>query len=311
MSKIFEMLQKGQGEISESILRSIEGEQPQPEEDSTPDASRAQVLEVLGDSVPPDPFATLPDHTLQGAIRQLPICISGSTPLLPFDDGEFVAAEQYRIIRTRLIQHPKQPRMILVSSPGPNDGKSVTAVNLAGAMSLKTEANVLLADTEFRRSVIHARLGFPASPGLADVLTGKATLEEALIRTEQFPNLYVIPSGEPLTNPSELLDSTRWARIANQLRNLFHYVVADSPPVASVADYELLQAVFDGVVLVVRPDHTGRQVCLKALELIPKGKLIGVVMNCVPKWLLHRGYHYEPYCTIPRADQSPSAAGTA
>jgi receptor protein-tyrosine kinase len=178
--------------------------------------------------------------------------------------------------------------MILISSAGPGDGKSVTAVNVAGALSLKTEANVLLADTDFRRSTIHSQLGLPAAPGLADVLSGGATLEEALIRTKQFPNLYVISAGRHCANPSELLDSTQWSTICNQLRSRFRYVIADSPPVASVADYELLQATCDGVVLVVRPDHTKRQACMKAIEIIPKDKLIGVVMNCVSEWFLAR-----------------------
>lgn len=306
MSKIFEMLRKGQGEISESILRSLEGEQqPQPQEPGLTDADKPAAAGAVAGFAAAAP-ALAADPALsdpQTSFRTLPVRLSASSPVLPFDAAEFVATEQYRIIRTRLIQHPSRPRIVLFSSPGPGDGKSITAVNVAGAMSLKTEAKVLLMDAEFRRSTLHTRLGLPPSPGLTDVLTGEANLEDALIRIEQFPNLYVIPCGQARPNPSELLDSACWPRVVGQLRNLFDYVIADAPPVASVADYELLQAACDGVVLVVRPDHTNRQACLKAVEIIPKGKLLGVVMNCVPKWFLSRGHHYTPYHPIPRTDQ--------
>jgi receptor protein-tyrosine kinase len=228
-------------------------------------------------------------------IRTLPVRLNSASPLLPFDDAQSAAAEQYRIIRTRLIQHPKQPRMLLISSAGPADGKTITAVNMAGALSLKSDAKVLLADTDFRRSTIHTQLGIEVEPGLTDVLSGAASLEEALIRCEQFPNLYIIPAGSPRSNPSELLDSANWTIICDRLRKMFRYVIADSPPVASVADYELLQAACDGVVLVARPDKTSRMGLFKALEVVPEAKLIGVVMNCVPDWFLGRNYYYAPY----------------
>lgn len=233
-------------------------------------------------------------------VCQLPLQVKSSSPLLPYDNTNRVAAEQYRIIRTRLVQHPKQPRLILISSGGPGDGKSVTSVNIAGALSLKGEGDVLLMDADFRRSTIHDRLGLRDSPGLAEVLSGDVSLEDALVRTEQFPRLYVVTAGQPRGNPSELLDSERWKAACEVLRSRFRYVIADSPPVASVADYELLQASFDGVIMVMRPDHTKRQQCLKALELVPKQKLIGVVMNCVPAWFLSRltpyaGYYYGLY----------------
>jgi protein-tyrosine kinase len=299
MSKIFEALRKGQGEISEALPLVFE-EEPQTQTQMAPlNTDESAVLAVLGDPEPDAPVQAAPtanrsNRAPEVSIRRLPIHLYGSAPLLPFDNTHFAASEQYRIIRTRLIQHPKQPRMVLISSAGPGDGKSVTAVNVAGALSLKTEANVLLADTDFRRSTIHTQLGLPASPGLADVLSGAATLEEALIRTEQFPNLYVISAGEPCANPSELLDSARWRAICDELLSRFRYVIADSPPVASVADYELLQATCDGVILVARPDHTKRQIFMKALETIPKDKLIGVVMNCVKDWFGGRRDYYMP-----------------
>jgi capsular exopolysaccharide synthesis family protein len=237
------------------------------------------------------------DTSLAG-VKVLSLRISANTPVLPFDGNHGEASEQYRIIRTKLIHHPKQPRMIVIASAITGDGKTVTAVNLAGALSLKTESKVLLLDADFRHSQVHHQLGLPKEPGLADVLRGSATLEDALIQTEQLPNLYVLSAGEPKTNPAELLDSPRWPALCARLRQTFRYVIVDSPPVGAVADYALIQRVCDGVVLVVRPDHTNRSACLAALELIPKDRLVGAVLNCVPDWFLGRSsasYYYSDY----------------
>ena len=193
------------------------------------------------------PEASTAGESLVSQIPSRPSRIPASAPLLPFDSTHWHAAEQYRIVRTKIIQHPKQPRTLVVSSAGSGDGKSVTSVNIAGALSLKTEANVLLLDADFRRSAIHLQLGFPQSPGLADIVSGSCGLQDALDRTEQLPNLYVIPAGEAKVNPTELLDSSRWRAICAQFRAHFRYIIIDSPPIAAVADYDLIQAVCDEI----------------------------------------------------------------
>ena len=236
------------------------------------------------------------------AIRTLSLRLPAPSPLLPFEDGQWRPSEQYRILRTKISQHPKQPHLIVVSSPDPGDGKSVSAINTAGALSLKSEAQILLLDADFRRSAVHVQLGLPESPGLSDVLTGACTLEEAVVRIHEFPNLCVISAGSAPGNPVELLDSAAWRELCARLRSLFRYVILDSPPVGAVADYDLIQAVCDGVILVVRPDHTNRRLCLKALEYLPKAKFLGVLMNCVPDWspAKHAGADYYYYSSEKR-----------
>ena len=306
MSKIFEALHRNQGPVPDEIWSSLFEGDSQPSngkvvEPAVQPEDIPAVIEALAPlpayQPPPPAQQPLPpaQQVLPTRVRTLAVHLNGAAPLLPFENIASAAAEQYRIIRTRLLQHPKQPRMLLISSAGPGDGKTITAVNLAGALSLKSESKVLLADTDFRRSTIHTQLGIEIEPGLTDVLSGAASLEEAVIRSEQFPNLYVIPAGTPRSNPSELLDSANWAAVCDRLRKTFRYVIADSPPVASVADYELLQAACDGVVMVARPDKTNRLGLFKALEVVPEAKLIGIVMNCVPDWFLGRSYYYAPY----------------
>ena len=140
----------------------------------------------------------------------------------------------------------------------------------------------------------------------SEVLTGQCSLEEALIRTEQYPNLYVLGSVEPMQNSAELLDSPRWTSVLATLRREFSYVVLDSPPIGSLADYDLLQASADGVILVIRPDHTRRELAMKALDSIPKDKFIGVVMNGVEKWFLKKDYYSysQEYCASPESVRS-------
>jgi len=272
VSKIVEMLLSSTGEIADAIRPLVEvapGKEPGGE------LRKEEVPEVTAHK---DEAVTL------AGVRTLALRLPAPSPLLPFEKGQRRASEQYRMLRTRISQHPKDPRVIVVSSPAPGDGKSVSAINIAGALSLKSEGQVLLVDADLRRSGIHTQLGLPESPGLADVLKGACTLEEALVHTQDFPNLFVLSAGAPVENPVELLDSPRWQTLVAQFRSLFTRVVLDSPPVRAVADYDLIQAVSDGVILVVRPDHTNRLLCHRALEIVPKNRLLGVLLNCAPDW---------------------------
>jgi Mrp family chromosome partitioning ATPase len=102
----------------------------------------------------------------------------------------------------------------------------------------------------------------------------------------------------------ELLDSPRWPAVCAQLRGLFQYLILDSPPVAAVADYDLLSAPSDGVVVVVRPDHSDRGQCFKVLDSIPKNKYLGVVLNCVPEWFAKKDQTYNGYYYAQRSSKS-------
>jgi len=279
MSKIFEALRKTEGAIRNLATPLLSQELPL---DVPPSEEKQQ---------PPAFVAT----EASGEIRTEAIHVSGRSPILPFDGTDSRAAEQYRIIRTKILHHPAQPRMLMVSSPTPGDGKTITAVNLAGALALQEGVNVLLADADFRRSSLAETMGFRGSPGLGDVLRGASSFEEALIRTDQIPNLYVLPSGEASPNPAELLASERWRSMLDVCRKEFGYIVFDAPPVASVADYDLLQLACDGVVLVVRQDHTNRGLCQRALDTVPKAKQLGIVLNCVEDWFLWKTQSYYYY----------------
>jgi capsular exopolysaccharide synthesis family protein len=208
------------------------------------------------------------------------------SPILPFDEGHQHAAEQYRLIRTKILHDSKKPRVIVVSSATSGDGKTVTAINIAASMALKSDSEILLIDADLRFPTIADELDIPTTPGLSDILSGQVDFDSALVRCEQFPQLFVLAAGTPAPNPSELLDSVSWRNLVDQVRARFTTVILDAPPIATVTDHELLQLTADGVILVVRPDHSNRAAVLKALDTIPNAKMLGVVLNCVDDWWL-------------------------
>ena len=324
MSKIFEALQKSEGELAQAalpavtdvvsqldgaetvnkIVRETAGEQYSNHvsgaaaEAVTTDSTGIEAAEL--ESAEPaelESAESAVEEVLEpvSGIRTVALRLTVDTPVLPFDVQNGRAGEQYRTARTKLLHHPSQPRLIVISSAGSGDGKTVTSINLAGAMALKSEAEILLIDADLRKSQIAPLLGISGEPGLADVLAGTCSLEDAIVRLEQFPNLCVLPGGKPTAQPTELLDSSRWTALCASVRQQFKYVIFDAPPIAAVADYDLIHAQCDGVVLVVRPDHTDRKLCMQAINTVPPERLLGVVLNCVRDWFLWKTQGYYSY----------------
>ena len=226
-------------------------------------------------------------------IRALTVPVPEAAPLLSAKPVHVNAAEQYRFVRTRIMHHPAAPATIVMSSPGIGDGKTVTAINLAAAFAEGGDEEVLLIDGDLRCSAVHAYLHVLRSPGLSEVLAGKSSLQEAIFRVGQIPGLCVLPAGSLEGNPTELLGSARWPALIKTLRQHFDRVIVDCPPAEAVADFDLIAAGCDGAVLVVRPDHTNRALCLRAIEKTRK-KLLGAVINCSTDRQLMRQYisHY-------------------
>ncbi len=186
--------------------------------------------------------------------------------------------EAYRTIRSRLALHPRQPKVVLVSSPTAGDGKSLTAVNLAGTLALGG-GPVLLLDGNLSRPAVHGILGVDAEPGLAGILSGAHTLQQGCRRVEGNRELYFLPAGSAGQGAGDLLQTSRWHDLAGVMRASFGYVVIDAPPVGSNAEYEWLESVCDGVVLVVRPGRTARGAARRALERMSPRPMLGIVLN--------------------------------
>jgi capsular exopolysaccharide synthesis family protein len=290
MSKIFEALRKTEGglaEVAKTVLA----------DETNASSMTAPYRKLLDESVatPPEGPPTILSENNEREVRSERIELAPDSPMLPFDGSDDRAAEQYRIIRTKIQHSPSQPRIVLVSSAMPGDGKTITAINLAAALSLQEDSRVLLLDCDFRRCSATKLLGLNATPGLGEILRSNASLESSLIRVAQFPNLYVLPPGAALPGNGELLPTARWRSLLEILRSEFRFVVIDAPPIGAVAEYELLQMACDGVVLVVRQDHTDRQLWRRALETVPKAKQLGVILNCAEPWFLWKTNSYYYY----------------
>ncbi len=241
---------------------------------------------------PEQPRSLVSQSRFGDATRLAHLRVSALAPIFPFDTRHYAAADQYRIIRTKLLHHPRKPRLVVVSSASSGDGKTITSINVAASLALKPDAHVLLVDGDFRRPSIAGKLGIPDEPGLAQLLDGSVSFESAVVRVEQIPNLFVLPAGGLRGDTAELLECRNWHAFIEQIRDRFSNVVFDAPPIATVADYELLQLASDGVVVVARPDHTDRAACMKALETVPREKLLGIVLNAVQDWWLWKSPVY-------------------
>lgn len=276
---------------------------PQREESS----DRAELAEEADAAEMPGLSSLAGLRTKSGA-RQLSLRLSDASPLLSPKHEDRRAAEQYRIIRTRLFHQLPGSSITVVSSPGMGDGKTITAVNLAAALAQKSEDKVILIDADLRLSRVHECLGMHKTPGLAEVLSGACSLEDALCQVDQLPNFYILPAGQAETNPTELLDSSNWRELLARLREEFRRTIVDSPPVEAVADYDLIVAHCDGVVLVVRPDHTSRPALAHALTTV-KDKLTGVLINGVEDWFLWKreSSSYQYYRNGSRGKPVPEA----
>jgi capsular exopolysaccharide synthesis family protein len=249
-----------------------------------------------------------------GSRRTISLRVAEDKPLLAKEE-DHRSAECYRALRTRILHHPKRPKTIIVSSPGVGDGKTLTTLNLAGMLALKTETRVLIVDADLRRPAVHSRLGIADTPGLAEVLEGSCRLDEAMVTVAERPNFSILPAGRPSTNPAELFDSPSWRALMAELRNEFSYVLLDSPPVGIVTDFDLIARDTDGVLMVLRQNHTARSLCLDALAHV-KERLLGCVVNNSIDWFLWRTstpdyYYYQGNRPESRAPKSKARRGGA
>jgi capsular exopolysaccharide synthesis family protein len=193
-------------------------------------------------------------------------------------------AEQYRTLRHSLeVRHrTDSPQTVSITSPGTGEGKTTTALNLAGALAQSTTSSVLLIDGDLRRPSVAAslRMARPVGPGLAGLLTGEGLDLDAGLRRLCRWNLSVLAAEQAAEgSPYELLKSPRFSLLMEEARRRFDYVLVDCPPLLAVPDARLIQSVCDGVVLVVSAHATPRRFLEASLELIPPSSLIGLVFN--------------------------------
>lgn len=188
--------------------------------------------------------------------------------------------EEFRTLRTRLeqLQATRAIQTMLITSPSAGDGKSFTAANLALAEAQLADNPTLLCDFDLRSPVLHSVFGMERSPGISDYLLGKADLHEALRRIGD-STLFVMPAGEAVIHPLELLHLKEARRLMDRLRNAFRWILLDSPALLVASDANLLAALVDGTLLVARIGATGTDSMGRAIRSLGQERILGIVAN--------------------------------
>ncbi|VBB43631.1 GumC2 (modular protein) [uncultured Desulfatiglans sp.] len=224
---------------------------------------------------------------------------SPSTDLVCLHAPKSTASESFRGIRTNILFSSAEgaPQAILVTSPGPREGKTLTTTNLAVAMA-QSGSKVVLVDCDLRRPKIHSLFGVSRERGFTNLLVGNAELDTTVVST-QVPNLDLIVSGPLPPNPSEMLGSTRMADLLAELRKRYDRILIDSPPITAVTDSVILSKYVDGVVLVIRAGDTVREVAKNALNQLQAvgAHILGGILNAVDigKDKYYYYYYYQYY----------------
>lgn len=207
-------------------------------------------------------------------------------------------ADQYRGLRHTLERMHRDAglRMLAITSPGAGDGKTVTTLNLAGALAQSRSSRVLVIDADLHRPSIAEYLGLDQrGPGLADVLQrAECTLEGTTLRLDAL-NLSVLPSGVCESGVYELLNSSRLEMVMKEARRRFDFVLVDTPPLVPLPDCRVLGQWLDGFLVVVTAHRTPRKALAEALNLLDPAKLMGFVFNGDDRPLARYSSYYGSY----------------
>jgi capsular exopolysaccharide synthesis family protein len=210
-------------------------------------------------------------------------------------------AEAYRTLRTNLLFSAavQSVRRMVVTSPGPEEGKSTTAANLAIAFA-QQDHRVLLIDCDLRRARIHKIFDETSLPGLTSVLVGGDPIAAA-IRQTRVPGLNILPAGPLPPNPAELLGSPAMRSLLEKLGESYDILILDTPPLLAASDAAIMSRIVDGAIVVVRAGRTERYAVQTAVQQLSAvgARILGTVLNDpdaeVPKYARYYGYYYNNY----------------
>lgn len=233
---------------------------------------------------------------------------------IAFNEGNSASAEAYRELRTNLqfLEVDNPPRVIVVTSSLPAEGKTTTAVNIALVLA-EAGKSVCLLEGDLRKPRVSRYLGMVGNVGVSSVLSGQAALDDVL-QPSAHDGLTVLASGPIPPNPSELLGSETARDVLAELRGRFDYVIIDAPPLLPVTDGAVLAAMSDGALVITKHASTKRDQLARAVGNLESvgARILGTVITMTPA--NKRGgyeykYYYETDPSIPKM-QNPVAAAT-
>ena len=221
-------------------------------------------------------------------------------------------AEAYRTLRTNLLFSAavQSVRRLVITSPGPEEGKSTTAANLAIAFA-QQDHRVLLIDCDLRRARIHKIFDEPSLPGLTSILVAGEPIASS-IRQTRVPGLNILPAGPLPPNPAELLGSTAMSALLEKLSESYDVLILDTPPLLAASDAAIVSRIVDGVIVVVRAGRTERYAVQTAVQQLSTvgARVLGTVLNDpdaeVPKYARYYGYYYNNYYEYTNGNGAPA-----
>ena len=207
-------------------------------------------------------------------------------------------AEQIRKLRTFIFHMADNttPRVIMITSALPGEGKSIIASNLAIAIAKGDDQYVLLVECDLRKPSLHNLFKYPPSKGVSEIIQGKAEIGDCLIKTP-IEKLTILPSAqEAPANPSELLESKKMSSLIKELRERYtdRFLIIDTSPIQATVDPKILSDQVDAIVMVTRYRYTRESDFKMAMESLPKDKVIGTVLNALDD-LPAKKYKYSKY----------------
>lgn len=220
---------------------------------------------------------------------------SAESHLVSVTDRDSPAAEAFRLLEVRLrnLRKLKPLKKVLITSTTPEEGKSFAAANLACTLASGTEEKVLLIGGDLRRPTLAKLFGAAVNAGICEYLRDERSLSSCIYRLEK-PGIWLLPAGRSQDDPLEMIQSTKFPPLIEQLAEWFDWIIIDSPPMLPLADTTALARLADGILLVVRRGVTQKRKLQKGLEAFESDKLIGALLNSSNSASDKEYYYYRP-----------------
>jgi succinoglycan biosynthesis transport protein ExoP len=238
---------------------------------------------------------------LNGSVHKRMLTISadaekpGSPALVTYERPKSEAAEAYRALRTSILlsSFGGPPKVILVTSAMPQEGKTTISANCALVLAQRG-SRVLLVDADLRRPGVDKLFGLKSHRGLSSLISGSCSSEDVILRSPEVPNLWVLPAGPIPPQPAELLGSAVMKDEIARWRTEYDHIIIDTPPCLSVTDAVLLSPEADRVILVARSGQTTRPALRRACDLLLQvnAKVMGIVLNALNLNSVEGYYYY-------------------
>ncbi|MBW1644908.1 MAG: AAA family ATPase [Deltaproteobacteria bacterium] len=280
MSKLKKALEKAK----ESREKVLEGEGPA----AAGEAAAAAGSQPTATSAPASDPGTGTSEVVNPRYRQTRVVACDNQVLrrnrIVFDCQALAVGDQFKILRTRMMQQlvDMQGNSLMLTGPTAGCGTTLTAINLAFSVAQEIKRTVLLVDADLRQPTVLKYLGIEPEKGLADYLLGKADIAELLVNPG-FDKITLLPGGRPLANSTELLGTPRMEQLIQEMKSRYpdRFIIFDSSPLLTTADPLVFAKHIDGILLVVEAEKTSTREVRQAMELLADKPVLGTVLNKV------------------------------